>query len=55
MTPPISGRSQLPARGPKPANPAKSVERAKTGPEKVVNPPTRTERKAGPYTGNAKK
>jgi hypothetical protein len=46
----------LPARGPEPPNPAsRDTQRAKTKPEKVVNPPKRSERKAGPYTGGAKK
>jgi hypothetical protein len=45
----------MPARGPKPPNPAKDTERKKGAAEKVVNPPSRSERKAGPYTGGVKK
>lgn len=47
--------SPMPTRGPKPPNPAKDTQRAKGKPEKVVNPPTRSVRKAGPYTGGSKK
>jgi hypothetical protein len=45
----------MPKRGPEPPNNARPVERKKGAPEKVVNPPKRSERKAGPYTGGAKK
>jgi len=46
----------LPARGPKPPNPAEgNTDRAKSNPEKVVNPPKRSERQKGPYTAGPKK